>query len=103
MLTKFREYCQPRKNLVFERYRFSMRNQEEGESIDHWVTDRAVTCEFGDQRDLLTRDKIVFGVRDERVKERLLREASLTLVEAQTIFRPCTDRRKSISPPGARD
>ena len=90
ILKKFREYCQPRKNVVFERYRFSMRNQEEGELIYHWVTDlktRAATCEFGEQRDLLIRDKIVFGVRDERVKERLLREASLTLVEAQSICR----------------
>ena len=39
VLQKFREYCQPRKNTVFERYKFWDRNQQEGESIDQWVTD----------------------------------------------------------------
>ena len=34
VLTKFRTYCEPRKNIVFERYQFWGRNQNEGEPID---------------------------------------------------------------------
>ena len=85
VLTRFRSYCQPRRNVVYERYRFWARNQLNGETVDQWVTDlrtRAATCEFGDQRDMIIRDKIVFGTSDERTKERLLREADLTLQKA---------------------
>ena len=38
---------------------------------------KAKLCEFGDQDDRMIRDKIVFSVNDERVKERLLRESGL--------------------------
>ena len=34
VLQKFAEYCQPRKNVPFERYRFNRRTQEVGESYD---------------------------------------------------------------------
>ena len=33
VLTKFCNYCEPRKNIVFERYQFWDRNQSEGEPI----------------------------------------------------------------------
>ena len=34
-------------------------------------------CEYGDQKEKNLRDRIVFGVADTRVKERLLRESDL--------------------------
>lgn len=34
VLQKFTAYCRPRKNTVYERYRFFKRDQEEGEPID---------------------------------------------------------------------
>ena len=34
VLDKFATYCQPRKNIPFERYRFNRRMQEPGESYD---------------------------------------------------------------------
>jgi len=42
-------------------------------------------CEFGPQEELIIRDKIVFGVRDERSKERLLRKGEVTLQKALDI------------------
>ena len=39
VLTRFRSYCQPRRNVVYERYRFWARNQLNGEPVDQWVTD----------------------------------------------------------------
>ena len=81
--SKFEEYVNPRKNTVFERYRFWEYNQQEGETIDQFITElktRAKSCEFGDQHDSMIRDRIVFGVSDTRLKEQLLRESSdLTL------------------------
>ena len=88
---KFEDYVNPRKNTVFERYRFWKCKQQEGETIDQFITElktRARSCEFGDQHNSMIRDRIVFGVRDSRLKERLLRESSeLTLEKAASICR----------------
>ena len=85
VLTKFRTYSEPRKNIVFERYQFWGRNQNEGEPVDQCVTDlctKAAKCEFQAHESDMIRDKIVFGVHDTRIKERLLREADLMLARA---------------------
>jgi len=79
---KFKDYCTPRKNKVFERYKFFELSQASGESIDSFAAAlrlRAKDCGFvGDQTESLIRDRIVFGCVDARVKERLLREDNLT-------------------------
>ena len=38
VLAKFEAYCQPRKNVPFERYRFNRRAQEPGETYDQYRT-----------------------------------------------------------------
>ena len=63
--SKFEEYMNPRKNNVFERYRFREYKHQEGETIDQLITElktRAKSCKFGDQYDSMIRDRIVFGV-----------------------------------------
>ena len=70
--SKFEEYVNPRKNTVFERYRFWEYKQQEGETIDQFITElktHAKSCEFGDQHDSMIRDRIVFGVIETRLKE----------------------------------
>ena len=39
IMEKFERYCNPWKNLTFERHSFFSGNQLEGESIDAYVTD----------------------------------------------------------------
>ena len=59
------------------------RNQAQGETIDVWenyLRLKADNCEFGEQLDAMLRDEIMFGLCEERVKERLLGEPSLTLL-----------------------
>jgi len=72
-------------------HRFWENKQQEGEPIDQFVTKlktRAKSCEFGDQHDTMLRDRIVFGVSDTQLKERLLRESSdLTLEKAASLCR----------------
>ena len=62
-----------------------------GETIDQFITElktRAKSCEFCDQHDSMIRDRIVFGVTDTWLKERLLRESSdLTLEKASSLCR----------------
>ncbi len=84
-MEKFDAFCNPRKNTVYERYVFFSRNQENGESIDHYVTvlkTMSDTCEFGELRESLIRDRVVFGIQDNSVRERLLRDHELTLQTA---------------------
>ena len=64
-LAKFAEYCRPRKNTVYERYRFWKKEQVDGESIDRWglidLRSQVAICEFGAQDNLMIRDKIAIA------------------------------------------
>jgi hypothetical protein len=78
VLKKFKEYCIPRANVLFETFRFGSRKQESGETIDCFVTALrrlAEGCEFAD-KDRRIRDQVVLGMKDDRVRERILREAN---------------------------
>ena len=83
VLEKFEQYCQPRKHVPFERYRFNRRIQEPGESYDQYRTalrKLAEGCDFQTiTPDEILRDRLVFGIRDAKTRERLLRESRLTL------------------------
>ena len=39
ILAKFDEYCEPRTQVTYERYRFNNRNQEPGENIASYLTE----------------------------------------------------------------
>ncbi|CAB4005378.1 Hypothetical predicted protein [Paramuricea clavata] len=97
---KFEDYVNCRKNTVFERYKFWECKQQEGETIDQFITElktRAKSCEFGDQTDSMIRDRILFGVSDIRLKERLLRESSeLTLEKAASLCRAAEESAKQL-------
>ena len=85
VIGKFDSYCNPKKNETYERYVFNSRKQLEGEAIEQFVTDlklKAQTCQFDNLRDSMIRDRIVLGVRSQRVRERLLREDDLDLGKA---------------------
>jgi hypothetical protein len=89
VLTKFEAYCKPKASELFETYRFLSRRQEPGEPIDAFATALrmlAAGCAFAD-KDRRIRDQIVLGIRDDRVRERLLREASPTLDKVLEIIR----------------
>ena len=82
---KFGEYCNPRRNITILRHQFFTHKQDEGQSFTDFVTDlkiRASECEFGTLTDSLTKDMIVCGVADHALRERLLRDADLTLAKA---------------------
>lgn len=86
VIEKFTAHCSPQKNTVYERYVFRSRVQQPEETFDSFVTDlklKAQSCEFGDLKDSMIRDQIVYGICDKRTRERLLREAKLTLEEAE--------------------
>ncbi|XP_026669243.1 uncharacterized protein LOC113464324 [Ceratina calcarata] len=78
---KFTEYFSPKKNTIFERFKFNSRVQQADES-NTFVTalyTSASTCEFGALKEELIRDSIVIGTRDTKTSERLQLIADLTL------------------------
>lgn len=86
--TKFNGYFSPEVNIVYERYKFNSRIQQEGESIDVFITalhTLADTCKYGTLKNDLIRDRIVIGVRDTRTSERMQLTSDLTLEKAITM------------------
>jgi len=91
VLQKFEQYCRPRRNVPFERYCFNRRMQEDGETYEQYRTalrKLSQTCEFNSitPQEIL-RDRLVFGINNDKVRERLLREANLTLDKTDEICR----------------
>ena len=82
---KFKNYFVVSRYVIFERSKFNMRNQEEGESVDTLITvlhTLAEHCNYGQLKDDLIRDRIVVGLRDAKVAEKLQMDAELTLEKA---------------------
>lgn len=90
VIEKFDAYCNPMKNESVERYKFNSRNQQPGESIYNYVTELklvAANCGYGEIEESLIRDRIVCGIKDTSLRERLLRETNLTLKSCLDICR----------------
>ena len=71
-----------RKNETVERYKFFSRFQNPGESLEKFITDLkllATTCNFGDLKDSLVRDRIICGIQDKQLREDLLKDPCLDL------------------------
>ena len=86
-------------NIIFERFKFNIRNKSINKSIDKYVTNLkhlAETCEFGNLRDELFRDHIVLGIHDSSVSARMLRENALTLTQAVDLCKQVQVQMKQI-------
>lgn len=97
VLKKFDSYFLPEVNETYERHSFFLREQHVDESIDQYVTelrDLSSTCNFGSLTDNLIRDRIVLGIRDRSIKDRLLRIKDLDLNKALEVCR-AAERTKS--------
>lgn len=82
ILDKFDELYCPYKNVIQTAALFNSMVQKPGQSIDDFVTDlrrQAQKCDFGDKCDRLIGDRMVVGIRDGALCERLLRERDVTL------------------------
>ena len=82
---KFEGHFIIKRNVIFERAKFNLCVQKEGESADNFLTDLytlAKHCQIGALHDELIRDRIVVGLRDKALSEKLQLESSLTLEKA---------------------
>ena len=71
---KFDDYFMKKKNVIYERAKFNMRRQEEGEPVDVFITalyNLASKCDYGTLNDELIRDRIVVGIRNQSLSEKM--------------------------------
>ena len=90
VLNNFDDYFKVRKNIIFERARFNRRNQLPGETAEEYVTvlfNLVDSCNYGELKDEMLRDRLVVGIRDVSLSERLQMDSELTLEKAMKMVR----------------
>lgn len=73
-ITFFDAYFEPVKNVIFERAKFNCMKQGEL-SIHQFIVNlqqQATYCDYGTVKDDLVRDRVVVGVRDQKLREYLI-------------------------------
>ena len=89
-------------NVIYERYKFNNRWQEQTESIEAYVNALralAETCDFGALKDQPMRDRFVSGVRYNAVRRKLLPEYKRALEKCVDICRAAEDTQlKEMTP-----
>ena len=86
VVEKFDEHFRVRKNVIYERARFNKRNQLKGETAEEYITalySLVKTCEYKELQDEMLRDRLVVGIRDKAMSEKLQLQAYLTLESAK--------------------
>jgi len=97
---KFAAKFSPTPNESYVRYQFFKLVQREGESFEDFLTTAETDikdCGFGTLEDSLLRDKIVFGVNNENVRQCLLEEENLTLTKAIQTCKAIEEATKQLS------
>ena len=87
---KFENYFLVKWNVVFERAKFNSRKQQAGESVDKFIKDLynlARYCNFGVLKDELIRDRIVVGIDNRELSEKMQLDPKLTLEKATNLAR----------------
>ena len=82
LITLMSNHLHPVKNEIAERFVFNRRDRKDGESIRQFVSvlrKLAEDCNYGGTLQEQLRDRIVCGVRDERMQQKLLSETGLDL------------------------
>lgn len=87
---KYDSHFIKKRNVIFERARFNMRRQQEGEPVDAFIMSLytlAEHCNFGTLHDELIRDHIVVGISNTSLSLKLQLESDLTLERPVTLAR----------------
>ena len=97
---KLESHFVKRRNVIYERAKFNQRRQEEGESTDSFITALYCLvehCEYGTLKQEMIRDRIVVGLRDASLSEKLQLDPDLTLDKAVAAARQRESVRKQQS------
>lgn len=94
VIDRYNKHFIPKVNVIFERSQFNTRVQQNGESVEqfvialHQLAERCNYEKFGNElKDELIRDRLVIGLLDKTIREKLQLEDELTLEKAVRIAR----------------
>ena len=90
VMNKFDGYFVQRKSPIFERAKFNQRVQAETETVDQFVTALYALvehCEYQGLKEQMIRDRLVVGLRDSKLSERLQLDSDLDLKKALAMAR----------------
>ena len=90
VIEKFDSFFKVRRNVIFERTRFNRRSQLPGEPVEQYIVELynlAEHCNYGDLKSEMIRDRLVVGIQDLALSERLQLDPELTLEKAKTLVR----------------
>lgn len=80
LVKELTEHYDPTPSETVQRHKFHTRVRQEGESVATFVSELrsiATFCNFGDSLDQMLRDRIMCGIRNEMIQNRLLSESKL--------------------------
>ena len=90
ILAKFVEFFHVRKNVIYERARFNRRNQLSGETAEEYIMvlyNLADNCDYGGMKTEMIRDRLVVGIRDHALSEKMQMDPKLTLETVKKTIR----------------
>ena len=90
VLLQFDKFFKVRRNVIFERAVLNRRNQQQGESVEQYIVELyklAETCEYGTMTPELIRDRLIVGILDSELSERLQLIPDLSLENAKEMVR----------------
>ena len=90
VLEKLNGFFNVRKNVILERAKFNCRNQLPGESVEQYITTLyhlVENCQYGGLAQEMIRYRLVVGISDKTLSERLCMDAELTLEKVKTMIR----------------
>ena len=90
VLEKVDGFFQVHKNVIYERPLFNRRSQQSGESAEQYIMalyELVQHCNYGGMKDEMIRDRLVVGIRDSSLSEKLQLDPPLTLEKAKKTIR----------------
>ncbi|KAF0765894.1 Uncharacterized protein FWK35_00000636 [Aphis craccivora] len=85
LITVLKNHFTPEVNEITERYKFFKENQKSGQPMSEYIVElkaRAQKCKFDTFLNQALRDRLVFGVRDNKLRAILLKESKLSFESA---------------------
>ena len=93
----FQRFFIRKKNVIYERAVFNRRIQEKGESVDDFITalhKQADRCNYRDLKEELIRDRIVVGIANIKLSEKMQLDGGLTLETATDMAKVAETRKE---------
>jgi len=88
VLAGFENYFSPKKYVIYERAKFLKRDQQQAESVEHYIralNELADKCDFGDKRSEQIRDRLVVGIADQGLSREMQKMDIGQLTEATAV------------------